>query len=226
MTLDDDAMIALLQATYDSAQALAKQHEASERRAEEELAVLRTERDLLLRRVAALEAAHSDLQRTRAQLGDALRRAARAEMDAEVARSRLMFRLAKMLLEALRALAQRRVAALPSILNSGLLRDRGSGVVLVDIVGWAVDDLGPVLDRLAERRDADGTVMILLTDCDRFDLFRARGLVFEYLADNTWTRDERIAELSVAYRLDSVLVAADDPALTGDDGDVVDRVRA
>lgn len=196
--------MALMQATHDSMQEITKRLELIERRTEQELAVVRTERDLLVRRVAVLEAAHTELQRTRAQLGDALRRAARAERDAEVARSRLLFRGAKMLLRMVRSSSAR---------GKGLLAERGKGVVLVDIVGWPDDDLEHVLDRLAKRRDADGTVMILLTDSARFDLFRRHDFVFEYLAGDGADREGRVAELSVAYRVDSVLVAEHDGAL-------------
>jgi multidrug efflux pump subunit AcrA (membrane-fusion protein) len=216
VTVDEEAMIALLQATYDSAQAVAKQQELSVQRAEQELAVLRIERDLLLRRVAALDAAHSELQHTRAQLSDALRRAVRAEMDAEAARHRLIFRSGKTLLGLVRAVIRRGGTSRPelqTVLGGSLLRERGNGVVLVDIVGWPEDDLEDALDRLAARRDAEGTVMILLTDCERFDLFRARGFVFEYLTGGGTTRAERLAELSVAYRVDKVLIAEDDEGI-------------
>jgi hypothetical protein len=206
--MEEAAMMALLRATHASTQAIAERQELILRSTEQELAVLRVERDLLVRRVAALEAAHSELQRTRAQLGDALRRAARAEMDAQAARSRLVFRGAKMLLQLVRG----------STGGSHLLGERGKGVVLVDIVGWPADDLEHVLDRLADRRDADGTVMILLTDSERFDLYRARGFVFEYLAGDGADRAERVAELSAAYRLDRVLIAETDGALREADG--------
>jgi hypothetical protein len=216
--VDEEAMIALLQATYDSAQAVAKQQELSAQRAEQELAVLRTERDLLLRRVAALEAAHSDLQRTRAQLSDALQRAIRAELAAEAARRRLVFRFGKLVLGLLRAAAQRGGTAgrsLPTVMSAGLLPERGTGVVLVDMVGWPVGDLEDALDRLVARRDAERSVMIVLTDSDRFDLFRARRFVFEYLAPGGATRAERVAELSVTYRVDRVLVAEEDSDIAG-----------
>jgi hypothetical protein len=105
--------------------------------------------------------------------------------------------------------------------SPGLLGERGNGVTLVDLVGWPDDDLGSVVDRLAAQRAADGTVMILATDSDRFDLFRARGFVFEYLSGGA-DRAERIAELSIAYRADHVLVAGADgalhPAGRGNDG--------
>ena len=197
--------MALVQATHDSVQAIAERQRLIERRTEQELAVVRTERDLLIRRVAALEAAHSELQRTRAQLGDALRRAARAENDARVARGRWAFRGVRSVLRMVRSFTS----------GNNLLAERGKGVVLVDIVGWPADGLERALDRLAQRRDADGTVMILLTDSVRFDLFRRHEFAFEYLAGDGADREERIAELSVAYSVDNVLVAELDGRLRG-----------
>jgi hypothetical protein len=202
--MSNTTLTELVQATRRSVQAIAEHQQLIERRTEQELAVVRTERDLLLRRVAVLEAAHSELQRTRSQLGDALRRAARAENDAMVARSRLTFRGAKMLLRMVRSLSPGR---------NDLLAERGKGVVLVDLVGWPEDDLESALDRLAKRRDVDGTVMILLTDSVRFDLFRQHDFVFEYLSGNGAEHAERVAELSIAYRVDKVLVAERDGGL-------------
>lgn len=217
--MDDEAIIALLQATYDSSQALVQQHEAVQRRTEEQLAVLRTERDLLLRRVATLEAAHDELQRTRAQLGDALRRAVRAEQRAEIARGRVIARVGKAVVRRLRAATGDRVDTVPMLpsVGGGLLPARGTGLLLVDIVGWPGATLPTLLERLAARRDADGTVMVLLTDSERFDVIRAHGFVFEYLSAGGPNRAERIAELSAAYRVDGVLVAEDDDDLAARD---------
>ena len=54
-------------------------------------------------------------------------------------------------------------------------------VIAVTVFGLAPDALEGALDTVEEYCRKHGTAPVILTDCDRFDIFRKRRMIFEYL---------------------------------------------
>jgi GR25 family glycosyltransferase involved in LPS biosynthesis len=75
---------------------------------------------------------------------------------------------------------QRRLGGQPPLRARSNQRPRSRAVIAV-VVGLEPDALSRVLDLLSASSTRQDVEPVLLTDCDAFELFRDRGLVFEYL---------------------------------------------
>ena len=75
---------------------------------------------------------------------------------------------------------QRHLGGQPPLRARSNKRPRSSAVIAV-VVGLEPEALGRVLDLLRASSARQDLEPVLLTDCDAFELFRDRGLVFEYL---------------------------------------------
>jgi hypothetical protein len=75
---------------------------------------------------------------------------------------------------------QRHLGGQPPLRARSNKRPKSRAVIAV-VVGLEPDALGRVLDLLSASTARQDVEPVLLTDCDAFELFRDRGLVFEYL---------------------------------------------